>query len=80
VLGSAVIGQRVIDLALVNEEGILRFAAGFGDGWGFAAVEEDTAAEAFGGAAAGFPLFAGVWVDGNPAAQGFGEASVGVFA
>jgi len=79
-LGGAVIGECIIDLALVDEEGVFAFTVGFGDCRGFAAVEEDAAAEAFGRAAAGFPLFAGLWVDGDPASEGFGEASVRVFS
>jgi len=48
VLGSAVIGQGIIDLALVDEEGVFFVAASFGNGRRLATVEKDAAAEAFG--------------------------------
>ena len=79
-LASAVIGQRVVDLALVDQERILFVATGLGDGWTLSAVEKHAAAQAASGTAAGLPLLGGVGVDGNPAAQGFGEPAVRVLS
>src|SRR5262249_7989848 len=80
VLGGAVIGECIIDLALVNEEGVFVFTVGLGDGRRLAGGEKAAVAGGFGGAAAGFPVFAGVGVDGDPAAEGFGEPAVRVLA
>src|SRR6516162_9055440 len=64
--GGTVIGECIIDLALVDEERILFVATGLGDGRGFSTVKEDAAAEAPSWAPAGFPLFSGVGIDAYP--------------
>src|SRR5262245_51873373 len=79
-IGTAVIGQGVVDLALVDQEGIFLFAAGFGDRGTLASVEEHAHTHTASWAAACFPLLAGVRIDRQPAAEWFRETTVRIFS